>query len=116
MKTATILRKLREEKDLSQAEMAKILGLDKSTYCKYENGGSIKRSLEKLTSFFGVSSDYLLGMEDEAKRKRDNAKKIADAIYGSQTLQKLFSVAKHSTAKNIGIATAILEHLKKEDK
>lgn len=63
MTTADKLRKLREEKELSQEECAKLLGIDRTTYAKYENGGSIKRNVEKLASFFNVSTDYLLGRE-----------------------------------------------------
>lgn len=61
MKTAQILRELREARNLSQDEIARSLGIDRTTYVKYENGGSIKRNLPKLADFFHVSTDYLLG-------------------------------------------------------
>lgn len=67
MKTsADKLRTLREEKGLSQADCAIALGLDRSTYSKYEAGGSIKRNVKKLASFFNVTTDYLLGMNSLA--------------------------------------------------
>ena len=58
--TSQLLRSLREQKGLSQADCAKALGIDRTTYAKYENGGSVKRNVEKLSSFFGVSTDTLL--------------------------------------------------------
>lgn len=61
MLTAQRLKSLRDQKQLSQEDCAKALGLDRTTYVKYENGGSIKRNVEKLATFFGVSVDYLLG-------------------------------------------------------
>lgn len=62
MKTsAEKLKMLRELKGLSQADCAKALGLDRTTYVKYENGGSVRRNVEKLARFFRVSTDYLLG-------------------------------------------------------
>ena len=61
MKTAQILRELREARNLSQDEIARALGIDRTTYVKYEHGGSIKRNLPKLADFFHVSTDYLLG-------------------------------------------------------
>ncbi|MBR2142283.1 helix-turn-helix domain-containing protein [Anaerovibrio sp.] len=61
MKTAHILRELRQDRNMSQAEIAKALGIDRTTYVKYEHGGSIKRNLPKLADFFDVSTDYLLG-------------------------------------------------------
>ena len=59
--TANKLKSLREAKGMSQADCAKALGIDRTTYAKYENGGSVKRNVEKLASFFSVSTDYLLG-------------------------------------------------------
>lgn len=61
MKTAHILRELRLARNMSQNEIAKALGIDRTTYVKYEHGGSIKRNLPKLADFFNVSTDYLLG-------------------------------------------------------
>ena len=64
MKTAQILRELREARNMSQDEIAKALGIDRTTYVKYEHGGSIKRNLPKLADFFHVSTDYLLGRSE----------------------------------------------------
>ena len=65
MKTsAEKLKMLRELKGMSQADCAKALDLDRTTYVKYENGGSVRRNVEKLARFFNVSTDYLLGNTD----------------------------------------------------
>ncbi len=61
MKTAHILRELRLARNLSQNDIAKAIGIDRTTYVKYEHGGSIKRNLPKLADFFHVSTDFLLG-------------------------------------------------------
>ena len=63
MDTAERLRKLRKARHLSQDEVARALGLDRTTYVKYENGGSIKQNLPRLADYFEVSTDYLLGRE-----------------------------------------------------
>ena len=55
------LKALREKKGLSQADCAKAMNIDRTTYAKYEAGGSIRRNVEKLAAFFNVSADYLLG-------------------------------------------------------
>lgn len=69
MKTsAEKLKMLRELKGMSQADCAKALGLDRTTYVKYENGGSVRRNVEKLARFFNVSTDYLLGNTDNPVR------------------------------------------------
>ena len=66
MTTAQILRELRRHKHLSQQGVADALGIDRTTYVKYENGGSIKKNLQALANFFDVSTDYLLGRSKAA--------------------------------------------------
>lgn len=59
-----ILRDLREDHDLTQADIARILDLDQSYYAKYENGHHplpIKH-LKTLCLFYKVSADYILGL------------------------------------------------------
>jgi transcriptional regulator with XRE-family HTH domain len=60
------LRELRESKSLTQTQTAKRLNLSKTTISGYEN--NIKTpSLETLTKmavFYGVSTDYILGLEN----------------------------------------------------
>lgn len=58
------LKALRKEKRLYQEDVAKELGIPKTTYASYEQGKS-EPSLEtvaKLAVYFGVTSDYLLGL------------------------------------------------------
>lgn len=60
------LRELREGKNLTQTQVAKRLNLSKTTISGYEN--NIKTpSLEvlvKLSILYGVSADYILGLEN----------------------------------------------------
>ena len=57
------ITELRKEKGLSQVSLAKEPGVDCSTIAKYETGDRLPDivMLCKLASFFGVSTDYLLG-------------------------------------------------------
>lgn len=62
MNTAEILKSLREQHGLSQQEVADKLGIDRTTYVKYESGSSKPvRKLSELAALFGVTTDYLLG-------------------------------------------------------
>ena len=56
------LRQLREAKGLLQKDIASYLGVDRTTYVKYERGDSEPsfQTLTKLADFFGVSVDYIL--------------------------------------------------------
>ena len=58
----TILRKLREEHELKQEDLAKELNISSVAYGKYERGESEPdiKSLIKLSNIFNVSIDYLV--------------------------------------------------------
>ncbi|MEE0808677.1 MAG: helix-turn-helix transcriptional regulator [Acutalibacteraceae bacterium] len=63
------IRALREDKDLYQKDIAKLLGTSQSYYAQYENG---KRPLPiehliTLCKFYGVSADYILGLPSDLK-------------------------------------------------
>lgn len=63
------LRNIREDRDLTQSEIAKVLGTTYQYYSTYESG---KRDLPfsraiKLAKFYNVSLDYLAGLTDNPK-------------------------------------------------
>lgn len=84
------LSELRNEKGLTQREIAKIFSISQGTYNNWENGKT-QPSIEQLVAiadFFGVSIDYLVGREGEdgiiacAKDDRINlSDKSRDALY-----------------------------------
>lgn len=63
------LRNLREDKDLTQKEIANILNMSQTGYNQYEIGKNDipTRVLIKLAEFYNTSIDYLLGLTDEIK-------------------------------------------------
>ena len=63
------LRDLREDKDLNQRDVAKLLPVHQTTYSDYELSRlNIPVSvLHTLADFYGVSVDYLLGLTEEKK-------------------------------------------------
>ena len=65
-KFAERLRELRIEKGLSIGNLAKEVGIGSSSICRWENEqADVKGSqLIILSNFFGVTVDYLLGLED----------------------------------------------------
>ncbi len=60
------LKELRTDKELSFEALAKATGLSSSSICRWENGQADIKSADLivLAKFFGVSTDYLLGLED----------------------------------------------------
>ena len=67
-----ILRELREDRDLKQADVAAILGTTQQVYSRYENGVNEMpiRHLRSLCQYYRVSADYVLSLspsdDDEA--------------------------------------------------
>lgn len=72
------LRLLREEKKLKQLDIAKILGVSRTTYTQYETGKSEPDSemLNKLADIFNTSVDYILGRTE----KYNPADEISSAV------------------------------------
>ncbi len=61
------IRDLREDKDLNQTEIAKMLGMSQTGYSKYETGeNDIPTAiLIKLAKFYNTSVDYILGITND---------------------------------------------------
>lgn len=66
------LRDLREDKDMNQTAVAKMLSMSQTGYSKYETGENDVPTavLIKLARFYNVSIDYLLGETDQRERYR----------------------------------------------
>lgn len=63
------IRDLREDKDLTQKDMAKVLNCSQQVYSNYELGQRDIPTdiLIKLSFFYNVSVDYILGISDNPK-------------------------------------------------
>ena len=61
------IRDLREDRDLTQKQVAQILGMSQTGYSKYETGENDIPTpiLIKLADFYNTSTDYLLGRTDQ---------------------------------------------------
>ena len=61
------IRDLREDSDLNQTQVAKILDMSQTGYSKYETGENDVPTtiLLKLADFYGTSVDYILGRTDK---------------------------------------------------
>lgn len=61
------MRDLREDNDLSQADVGKVLNKSQQGYSHIENGRAELKieDLITLCRFYNVSADYLIGLKDE---------------------------------------------------
>ena len=67
MNYRTIMRNLREDRDLTQKELGKIINKSQQGYSHIEDGRAELKidDLIKLCKFYGVSADYFIGISDE---------------------------------------------------
>ena len=67
MDLGTRIKNLREESGLTQLAFAKILNINNSTLCQYENGDRVPSDDIKIriADYFGVSLDYLVGRSEQ---------------------------------------------------
>lgn len=65
----TRIRNVREDRDLTQAEVGKVLNKSQQGYNHIEAGRAELKidDLAKLCRFYDLSADYLIGLTDEKK-------------------------------------------------
>lgn len=65
------LKDLREDRDLSQQEVADFLGMKQPQYSRYERGLRDLPTdvLIRLSRFYGTSTDYILGLTNSKRNK-----------------------------------------------
>ncbi len=70
------LRGLREDNDLTQQQIADVLGTSQTMYARYERGANEMpiRHLVTLCHYYNVSADYLLDTEPDRRRKGRSAR------------------------------------------
>jgi len=71
------LRGLREDNDLTQQQIAEVLGTSQTMYARYERGANELpvRHLIALCRFYNVSADYLLDTTPDRRRPQKKAHK-----------------------------------------
>lgn len=76
MEIHEILKGLREDKDLTQQNVADLLKIGRTMYRRYETGETEIpiRHLKTLCMLYGVSSDYLLGLPDGLRKRKRGGK------------------------------------------
>lgn len=91
MNFAENLKSLRNFKQLTQKDLAKLLGLSPNCICEWEKSRSEPSisSIIKLSDIFDVSIDYLLGLED------DFGVRTADAMHDTYTSEEREIISKY---------------------
>lgn len=110
------LRELRAGR-YTQAEMAALLGVGRTTYTKYERGDIQMGAdaLEKLARIFGVSVDYLLGRDGAESEEARELWALREALRRDPERRILFSLAKDGGIEDVRRAVAIFDALKRAE-
>lgn len=68
------IRDLREDHDKTQTEIAEVLGTSQTMYARYERGANELpiHHLIKLCEYYGVSADFILGIERKSKKNKSS--------------------------------------------
>ena len=66
------IRGLREDNDLTQAQVAQYLGTSQTMYARYERGANELpiRHLITLCRLYNLSADYFLGTDPDPRRRK----------------------------------------------
>lgn len=119
------IKELREEVGMTQKELADTIGVDRTSIAKWESGASGAKSemLEKLASFFSVSTDYLLGRTDRktpAPETQDGSedreiREYLQMIKDDSKLRMMFDLAKDASLEEIKATVAFLKALREQE-
>ena len=87
------LKQLRKERNLTQTDLGKVLGIVVSAYGRYELGTTEPdiSNLIKLAKFYNVSIDYLVGLTDI--REKTEFEKILEKL-DPETQKHLVEIVK----------------------
>lgn len=113
------LKELREQFGFSQAQLARKLGVGQSTVGMWENGKNKPQNakLEMLANIFNVSTDYLLGRDEEehVDDMTDDEREmweLREAARRDPDRKTLLKLAKNGTAQDVRQAVALIDALR----
>lgn len=104
------LKMLRSARGVLQKDVAALLGIDRTTYVKYEKGVSEPsiETLLKLADYFGVSVDFLLGREDEDTKKEIAA--LSDDDLNLEIIKLLTELSPETREMALKILQTLKDH------
>lgn len=76
------LKQLRKERGVTQGELAARLGVTQQAIAKWEAGRALPepKTISQIARFFGVSTDFLLGVSDMLAAKRTQYVRVIGAV------------------------------------
>ena len=87
------LRAVREERNISAAELAEALGMNKTTVYRYETAsfqGIKSVTLHEIAEYLNVNPDYLIGASENKRTAKEAEALMADITDAEKSLLELF--------------------------
>lgn len=115
-----IFDELMKEKGLKFSQIARDTGISYSTFTDWKAGRCSPKyeKLKKIADYFGVSVDYLLGVQtsgQEGYYTNPETAKIAQEIFDDPDLRILFDAARDCRPEDLKMAAEMLKRFKGED-
>ena len=116
------LRRFRKEKGLTQKEMADRLGINMSTYSRYETGNRepYVPMVKKMADILGVTGDELIGLDEGQDAPSEyylsrRAAVYAEKMANNPKYQVLFDAAANVPPEDIDLVTQLIERFSEHD-
>ena len=117
------IRDLREDKDMTQAQIASILGTNQKVYSRYETGINEipMRHIVKLADYYNVSIDYSMGTTNDktpSARQAEQKKYSPTVLKAAEEIRENFRKAKgreptqEDLNQIVSLIDAIVQNLK----
>lgn len=114
--------KLRDEKGVKDADVAKATGITKSTFSDWKNGRSKPKDekLLKIAEYFEVTLDYLRTGEEPSQPDgyylNGETAEMAQRLFENKDLRVLFDAAKDASPEDLKTTYDMLMALKKKER
>jgi len=122
MSKGKIIKRLREQENLTQGELATKVKTSKQNIYKYENNivtNIPSDKIESLAKALRTTPSYLMGWEDEIKEEpsgyytNDETREMVQFLAQNPEYRVLFDAAKDLRPEDVEMVTAMLDRLKK---
>ena len=119
-----IIKRLREEAELTQEREAKLMHISRSNVAMYESGTRrpSRETLEAFADFYNVDIDYLLGRSSKTTRARGagyyfdpETAKAAEEMRENKDLKVLFDAARDASPEDLRTAAVSEERREGDD-
>ena len=114
--------KLRDERGMKDADVARETGITKSTFSDWKNGRSSPKDvkLKKIADLFGVSVEYIRTGNEEREGDKYYTNKetaeMAQALFENRDLRVLFDAAKDASPEDLKTTYDMLMALKRKER